>query len=217
MSVIEELFVYEKIKTIFSTLPAQFPLANDTSKIKTREFLNASLATVFLLERIGKLFAPIIYDMNSNLKQLKEKYEGKKKEYEYLEDMILDEKEAGQTTATDALLWLRRALHFVETLFQQIIDDSNKERSSSDLTAFVTSAYSGTLEEYHGWLGKQLFNVLSRFAPNRNRLMYILALDKPDRDAVVIRDMKNYAGRLTSIVRRLTQFYRDNNLEPPIL
>lgn len=201
----------EETKTAFSILPVQFPSGD--GKIKTKEFLDAASGAVTLVERFGKVFSPVIYDMNGNIRKLTQKYEENKENNEYLEDMVLKEQQEGQGFATDALMWLRRALHFLSAFFQHIIDDTRSERCSPDLTAFLKNAYSETLEEYHGWLGTQLFNVLSRFAPNRRHLIYTLALDRHNRDSNVISDMQSYNQKMIACVRYLTHFYKTNNLE----
>ncbi|KAG5881396.1 hypothetical protein JTB14_012012 [Gonioctena quinquepunctata] len=131
----------------------------------------------------------------------------------YLEDMILREQAEAENTVTDALIWLRRALHFLSTFYQAIIDDTQCQRCSNDLSPFLKKAYSETLEPFHGWLGSQLFNVLTRFAPHRKHLILNFALDKPNRDQEVINDMRSYTNKMTACVRRLTEFYIAYNLE----
>ncbi|KAJ8942219.1 hypothetical protein NQ314_010119 [Rhamnusium bicolor] len=211
MSVANGAIPSEETKTVFSILPAQFPNADE--KIKTKEFLEASSAAVTLVETFGKVFSPVIYDMSGNIKKITNKYEEDIEKHEYLEEMILKEKDTGKLIATDALLWLRRALHFLCSFFQSVVDDTLSERCSQDLTPFIKSAYSETLEPHHGWLGTQLFNVLSRFIPNRTNLIYTLALERYNQDTYVIRDMQAYTAKMMDCVRRLIQFYKDHNLE----
>lgn len=86
-------------------------------------------------------------------------------------------------------------------------------RCSNDLGPFLLDAYKTNLEQYHGWLGKQLFNVLSKYAPNRRTLINILALGQKECEDDVIRDMQTYVIRMRSCVSRLNDFYTANNLE----
>ncbi|KAJ8985262.1 hypothetical protein NQ317_007047 [Molorchus minor] len=203
---------FQEVITIFSTLPAQFP---DVSRdmIRTKQFLDASSAMVTLVEKFGKVFSPVIYDMNGNIKKITTKYNEDREKYKYLEDMILSERNDGGAIATDALMWLRRALHFLSTFFQYVIEDTSNEQCSPDLRTLIKNAYSETLEQYHGWLGTQLFNVLSRFAPNRRHLIYTLASDQHNQDAAVIKDMKKYNEKMSGCVKKLLQFYKDHDLE----
>ncbi|XP_044271748.1 pleckstrin homology domain-containing family A member 8 isoform X2 [Tribolium madens] len=165
----------EDSATIFSTLPGQFPnlVENRDQKIKTREFLDASSGAVILVERFGKVFTPVIYDMNGNIKKITVKYEEDRENYEFLEDMILKQKNLDQLLVVDALQWLRRALHFISRFFQSVIDDTDNNNNTQDLSIFVKNAYKETLERYHGWIGSQLFNVYTKspttFLPTRPR------------------------------------------------
>ncbi|EFA09993.1 glycolipid transfer protein [Tribolium castaneum] len=205
----------EDSATIFSTLPGQFPnlLEDGDQKIKTREFLDASAGVVILVERFGKVFTPVIYDMNGNIKKITVKYEEDRENYEFLEDMILKQKNVGQLLVVDALQWLRRALHFISRFFQSVIDDSDNNNNTQDLSIFVKNAYKETLERYHGWLGSQLFNILSRFTPNRQQLFYQLALEKHHKEDHVLRDMRQFTLRMSSCVQKLVDFYQEHDLE----
>ncbi|ENN72445.1 hypothetical protein D910_09467 [Dendroctonus ponderosae] len=155
-------------------------------------------------------------------KKLRNRYEEDCASHAHLEEMILREQVEGGMVATDALLWLRRALHFLSQFFECIIMDSESERATQDLVPMMQQAYSETLEPYHGWLGTQLMaaaqslpvlQVMSRFAPNRSDLFYTLALDHSHRDEQVLRDLRQYHQRMAACVLQLTQFYADHRLE----
>ncbi|KAL1488543.1 hypothetical protein ABEB36_015007 [Hypothenemus hampei] len=201
----------EESKTAFTILSIYFPEPGE--KIKTLEFLEASSGIVSLVEKFGKVFSPVVTDMNGNIKKLFRKYNENIDLNHNIEDMILREKMEGDIIATDALLWLRRALHFISSFFQYIIMDTESERVAQDLTPFVKNAYSDSLERHHGWLGTQLFNVLARFVPTRKQLLYTLALDKHNKEEQVLRDMRQYHQRMMNCVGRLTQFYIEHQLE----
>ncbi|XP_066151889.1 glycolipid transfer protein isoform X1 [Euwallacea fornicatus] len=201
----------EKLKTAFTVLSIHFPDAEE--KLKTVEFLKASSGIVILLEQFGKVFSPVVNDINGNIKKLWKKHDKDNQLYQNLEDMILSEQVEDKTYATNALLWLRRALHFLSIFFQCIIMDSECGRMSQDLTPFFKKAYSETLEPHHGWLGTQLFNVMSRFAPSRGHLFYTLALDSHDKEDQVLQDMRQYHQRLSACVIRLSEFYAEHQLE----
>nr|XP_015838674.1 PREDICTED: glycolipid transfer protein 1 [Tribolium castaneum] len=151
--------------------------------------------------------------MNGNIKKITVKYEEDRENYEFLEDMILKQKNVGQLLVVDALQWLRRALHFISRFFQSVIDDSDNNNNTQDLSIFVKNAYKETLERYHGWLGSQLFNILSRFTPNRQQLFYQLALEKHHKEDHVLRDMRQFTLRMSSCVQKLVDFYQEHDLE----
>lgn len=74
--------------------------------------------------------------------------------------MILIEK-ATETNliATDALLWLTRALHMILLFFEKIVEDAKTTTPTEDLVAFLKKSYKEALEPYHGWMAQQLFDV----------------------------------------------------------
>ncbi|XP_072391008.1 glycolipid transfer protein [Diabrotica undecimpunctata] len=185
---------------------------NSSDKIKTKEFLEACSDAVSIIERFGKAFAPVVLDMQGNIQKLKREHEKDVTSNMYVEDMILRERsEVG--LATEALMWLKRGLHFLSTFFTLILEDSQLEMPSSDFGPLLKKAYTATLKSYHGWLGVQLFNILSRFMPNRKQLMFTLALDKDNHEQIVIRDMKVYTQNFSATIQRLNEFYYSNGLE----
>lgn len=106
-----------------------------------------------------------------------------------------------------------RALHFLSIFYGSVIEDTLNVCPTNDLAHFLKKAYSATLEQYHGWLGTQLFNVLSRFAPTRRQFLYTLALNKDNQEEIVIKDMQKYNQRLYATVERIIDFYNSNGLE----
>ncbi|KAK9890733.1 hypothetical protein WA026_012081 [Henosepilachna vigintioctopunctata] len=198
--------------TAFTELKETFPHF-DTEKIKTEELLEGSRGIVKVIDRFGKVFAPVVFDMNRNIDKINVKFVTDEKSFEYVEDMVLLEKGSDSNVATDALQWLRRALHFIGRLFQQLIDNHDSGITSSDLTPILKRAYSETLEQYHGWLGTQLFNVITRFAPTVHCLFYTLALDKHNKVDHVVRDMRILTLKIEGCVEKLRRFYEENNLE----
>ncbi|XP_056636062.1 pleckstrin homology domain-containing family A member 8 [Diorhabda sublineata] len=188
-----------------------FPTSNE--KIGTKDFLQASSNAVSLMERFGKVFTPITNDMRENIIKLTMKYEEDTHSNKYLDDMIIGEQSSGRSSATEALLWLKRCLHFLSNLFHLIIEENNNGSISNDLAPLLQKAYADTLEPYHGWLGTQLFTILFRYMPFKKQVFFTLACDKYDCDESVLTDMKIYNDYLSTTVRRLTQFYVHNGLE----
>ncbi|XP_044754936.1 pleckstrin homology domain-containing family A member 8 [Coccinella septempunctata] len=212
MSVSNGFLPSEDSSTVFTELKETFPLY-DTEKLRTVELMEGSQGVVKVIERFGKVFAPVVFDMNRNIDKINSKYRTDETNFEFIEDMVLSEKENDGVVVTDALQWLRRALHFVSRLFHHILDNHDNGSITSDLTPMLKRAYSETLEPYHGWLGTQLFNVMSRFAPTIHCLYYTLALDKHNKVEHVIRDMRVLTDKIDGCVEKLRKFYEDNNLE----
>lgn len=207
----------EEGATLFSTLPLQFPDFTTTSenKINTEEFLKASGAVVILLEKIGKgrVFAPVSHDIKETSKKISVKYRKDPAKYEYLEDLSLEEKNAGRLAIVDALKWLRRDLDFVSRFFQLVIKDNDKKQNSENLFNFVTRAFGDTLLRFQGGLGLQLYNIMSQFMPNRQEFFELLALNKPNQEKKVMNELKAFNQKMSACVEKLQDFYLENDLE----
>ncbi|KAL6422970.1 hypothetical protein ACFW04_010460 [Cataglyphis niger] len=191
----------------------QFPEIID-DKINTEEFLEAARDVVRTVDKFGKLFAPVRYDMQGNIDKLTTRYSMDKKSNSTLQDMILLEKSTEKDLiATDALMWLRRALHMILLFFEKIVEDHKAGKTTEDLVAFLKEAYKETLEPYHGWMAQQLFNLLSRMTPTRSQLLFALADGQPDKEEVTLYNMELFLINLKKNVLALKKFYNDHNLE----
>ncbi|XP_050452446.1 glycolipid transfer protein [Cataglyphis hispanica] len=191
----------------------QFPEIID-NKINTEEFLEAARNVVRTVDKFGKLFAPVRYDMQGNIDKLTTRYSMDKKNNSTLQDMILLEKSTEKDLiATDALMWLRRALHMILLFFEKIVEDHKTGKTTEDLVAFLKEAYKETLEPYHGWMAQQLFNLLSRMTPTRSQLLFALADGQPDKEEVTLYNMELFLINLKKNVLALKKFYNDHNLE----
>ncbi|XP_049808139.1 glycolipid transfer protein [Schistocerca nitens] len=202
-------------KNFFTTVQVPFPDVIE-GKINTSNFLEASKGVVELVDRFGGIFAPVKYDMSGNIKKLTEKYETNKERFMYLNDMILIEKQENGNYATDALLWLRRALNFVYTFFKCIREDARKGGNTEDLILFLQKAYEETLKRYHGWMAQQVFGLLAKMCPGRSVLLNTLALGEPDQESEVMEDMDTFLTRLHSNISTLSAFYAQHGLETNI-
>lgn len=193
----------------------QFPEIID-DKINTEEFLQAARDVVQTVDKLGKLFSPVRYDMQGNIDKLTTRYSMDKESNSTLQDMILLEKsteDKKNLIAVDALMWLRRALHMILLFFERIVEDHKAGKATEDLVAFLKEAYKETLEPYHGWMAQQLFNLLSRMAPTRSQLLLALADGQSDKEEITLYNMELSLINLRKNVLALERFYSDQNLE----
>ncbi|GFG33571.1 hypothetical protein Cfor_03466 [Coptotermes formosanus] len=202
----------EEAKTYFSSVQLLFPEVID-GKINTLQFLESSRGVVGLVEKFGKVFAPVKYDMTGNIEKLTQQYNTNTEKHMYLNNMILSEKEEGGNYAIDALLWLRRALHFVHTFLNCVLEDSQQGTKSEDLVPFLEKAYGETLKAYHGWMAHKLFRLLSRMCPSRCELMSTLALGRVNREEAVLREMAVFLQGLDSNIQVIVKLYLENELD----
>jgi len=131
----------------------------------------------------------------------------------YLNNMILSEKEESGNYAIDALLWLRRALHFIHTFLNCVLEDSRQGTKSEDLVPFLEKAYAETLKAYHGWMARKLFTLLSQMCPSRHDLMSTLALGRLNNEEAVLREMAVFLQGLDSNIQVIVNMYVENGLE----
>ncbi|KAH0954860.1 hypothetical protein HN011_010162 [Eciton burchellii] len=183
-------------------------------KISTEEFLQAAREVVWTVDKFGKLFAPVRYDMQGNIDKLTNRYAMDTRSNSTLQDMVLLEKSTERDLiAVDALMWLRRALHLILLFFEKIIEDHKAGKATEDLVAFLREAYKETLEPYHGWMAQQLFNLLSRMMPIRSQLLLALANGETEKEEVTLHSMELALINLKKNVLALKTFYSEQNLE----
>ncbi|XP_053995504.1 pleckstrin homology domain-containing family A member 8 [Hylaeus anthracinus] len=183
-------------------------------KIYTEEFLIAARGIVQIVDKLGKVFAPVKYDIQGNITKLTTKYEKNKQANATLQDMILTEKNTETNLiATDALLWLTRGLHMILLFLEKIIEDTKSSTPTEDLVAFLKKSYKEALEPYHGWMAQQLFDLLSRMVPTRSQLLRAIIGEKNDVNDTVINDLEIYLTNLRENVSVIQTFYKAHNLE----
>lgn len=184
-------------------------------KIGTVEFLDAARGIVRIIEKLGKVFAPIRYDIQGNINKLTTRYAKDEEKNATLQDMILIEKNTETNLiATDALMWLTRGLHMILLFFEQIVEDAKTTTPTEDLVAFLKKAYKEALEPYHGWMAQQLFDLLSLMVPTRSQLLQALTNKQTTENSIVIENMEFYLQRLQKNVSVIQSFYKANNLDP---
>ncbi|XP_047368461.1 pleckstrin homology domain-containing family A member 8 isoform X2 [Vespa velutina] len=202
----------ETVSKILCINATYFPDIVD-DKISTENFLHASRGVVVIVEKFGKLFAPVKHDMEGNIEKLNNKYSIDKEKHKTLQDMILLEKEKGETIiATDALMWLK-SLYMILLFFEKLIEDHNAGKATDDLVAFLKEAYKISLEPYHGWMLQQLFGLLSRTVPSRKQLLQTIVDGKDFTDEIILRDMEIYTKNLRLNIENLQIFYKKYELE----
>ncbi|XP_046860058.1 pleckstrin homology domain-containing family A member 8-like isoform X2 [Xenia sp. Carnegie-2017] len=162
---LDESFAQElKIKeietqpTIFSTAPNRFTDINmlKNNHIPTKPFLLACNSILPIFDVLGRTaFAPVKMDISGNIKKLTSKYDNDPTSCSTLQAMIGVEIHSNtcnvKNSATDALLWLKRALEFTNVFLLEI------NKGERELVVVASNAYSKTLRKYHGWMVRGMF------------------------------------------------------------
>ncbi|XP_076180524.1 pleckstrin homology domain-containing family A member 8 [Ptiloglossa arizonensis] len=180
-------------------------------KINTEEFLTAARGIVRILDKFGKVFAPVKYDIQGNINKLSTRYVTNKQANATLQDMILIEKNTETNLiATDALLWLTRGLFMILLFFEKIVEDTKASVPTEDLVAFLKQSYKEALEPHHSWMAQQLFDLLSRMIPTRSQLLRILVNEQAEKNDFMINHLEIYLLNLRKNVVALQLFYITN-------
>jgi hypothetical protein len=146
--------------SFFDTNPQKFPTPVAT-KISPQAFLSASQVLLKILETLGSAFSPVRSDIDGNLKKLTVRLDSHPSDS--LLDLIQSEKSEKQKTATDALLWLKRALQFTSLALRTNID------SSEELSVSFTKAYGQTLSKHHSFIIRPIFSMAMSACPTRQK------------------------------------------------
>ncbi|XP_074102409.1 uncharacterized protein LOC141529659 [Cotesia typhae] len=185
-------------------------------KIHTTNFLAASQAVVQVLDKFGKVFAPIKYDMQMNIEKILTKYIANKKEHLTLQDLLLSERASGKkTVVVDALIWLTRGLKMIHLFVDRVIENARAippktGTEAEDLVVNIKNSYKESLEPYHGWMAQQLFGLLAKMAPTKSQLLLSLANNLPNQEAVTLNALENLSRGLKDNLIALNYFFREN-------
>ncbi|KAH8411296.1 hypothetical protein KR215_001685, partial [Drosophila sulfurigaster] len=185
----------------FKTLKG-FPEATD--KIETQTFLNAAKEIVTVIETFGKLFTPVISDMNGNINKLTKVYGTDVLKYQYLEDMIVLNVNVDDFAA-NALLWLKRGLQLICTFFENIYNDA---QSSETLKQHLQDAYERTLKPYHGFIVQSTIKIIYSWVPTRSQL-----LGQGDAQQENIEVLTNYLPTMRAQLDRIDALLKSHNLD----
>ncbi|CAB3383018.1 Hypothetical predicted protein [Cloeon dipterum] len=199
-------------ETVFASGKLIFPNPKE-DKLDTLEFLDAAKRVVTLVELFGTLFAVVKSDMNGNIQKLTKQYQKNPASHSTLHDMIIAEKQQGGVYATDALLWLKRALHFFQVFLEGILTDSQNGKVEEDVSSHLSNAYKITLERFHNFLVKKTFNFLCGRCPPRSKLVLTMSLGVEGRDEAVIEGLGPVVSSLKRTIEVIDKLYVDNCLD----
>ncbi|XP_034480416.1 glycolipid transfer protein [Drosophila innubila] len=185
----------------FKTLKG-FPEAVD--KIETQTFLNAAKEIVTVIETFGKLFTPVISDMNGNINKLTKVYGTDVLKYQYLEDMIVLNVNVDDFAA-NALLWLKRGLQLICTFFENIYNDV---QNTEALKQHLQDAYERTLKPYHGFIVQSTIKIIYSWVPTRSQL-----LGQGDAQTENIEVLTKYLPTMRAQLDRIDVLLKAHNLD----
>jgi len=176
-----------------------------SGKILTISFIEASSEVIGIIGSFGKLFTPVVMDMQGNVDRLKAHYQQDEKTRMFIEDMILSDKDQ----ATHSwLLWLKRALEMIERFFWFVLNDDNVITQKTDnMQPLINQAYNEVLKPYHGFFLQNGFKLINRYMPSRSSL-----LGNGSQFEENIKYLRVLQPKMKLHIDKVNSLYRDNDL-----
>lgn len=209
----------EEVETFFSTMSHRFSdiTLEEDSGIPIQPFLDSCYAIVPVLDKLGPtVFAPVKIDFVGNIKKIAQKHQSEEGRFSTLQAMVLQEVRAEEArlrnSATEALLWLKRGLHFLQHFLAEV------HSGQRDIPGALNSAYGKTLRQYHGWVVRGVFALALRAAPSYDAFAAALVLQEGDQLkegflAGMKRDLGIYLPAMQQQLAILDTLYEEHCLE----
>jgi pleckstrin family protein A (phosphoinositide binding specific) protein 8 len=149
-------------------------------EIETSRFLDCCSDVFSILDYFGSTaFLPVKIDVYGNINKIRTKYTTDPKKYHYLQGIVqseINEKTTNvKNSATDALMWLRRAIWFLKEFMHEFT-----LRFNPDIGDCVNGAYNNTLKQYHNWVVRSIFSLAVRSVPTKEDFLKTLAINHDD-------------------------------------
>ncbi|CAG8503983.1 1226_t:CDS:2 [Cetraspora pellucida] len=182
--------------TFFDNLTISYcdvPITEDG--IDTITFLNATHELVKLLDIIGpEVFEFFRGEMNSNIKNIRERFEHNKSKNLTLEKLIKHDESEYKTKNIHNLVLLTRQIEFIAVGLRRSINDPNEE-----LAVSFTESYKITLERHHNIVLRPIFRVAIKACPYRHEFFQKLGNDQEK----VYQQYESWLSSLEGIIKRL--------------
>lgn len=202
---------------------ATFPdvdLSLDSIAIDTVQFLDASAEIVKFVDLLGTVFTPVKSDISGNIDKLQAAYSANRDLFQNLSKLIRSEQQTLRAdefhVATDALIWLTRALAYVEKFLICLLDDYRSGRCQADLTDYFIAAYDNSLRQYHNWFVQKLFGVCLIAAPGRQQLLKLIAGGSRDQevdDEAIFEAIEQFLQNMSSNIFAIHRLFDNLKIE----
>ncbi|KAG8195186.1 hypothetical protein JTE90_027930 [Oedothorax gibbosus] len=192
----------------------QFPEVTD-GKIEVVPFLEASKEIVKFVEILGTVFSPVKNDISGNIEKLSKIHHSDEAKFSTLNGIVEHELplERQHQIGIDALLWLKRALEYVNVFLSCFAEDGKQPPCSENMSAFFHKAYEEKLKPFHGWIVQKVFGLIVIAAPSRSSLLKLLSGGKdPVPEEEIIKDIEQFLIGLNSNIDTINRLYVTHNL-----
>ncbi|EGD80436.1 hypothetical protein PTSG_11081 [Salpingoeca rosetta] len=203
--------------TFFTTRKVDFAAAlqdaeeSDQKILLTTAFVDSAEEILPIFDALGSTaFAPVKSDISGNIKKLRGWHAKDTENTQTLQALVQKEIDAGTTkasgSATDALLWLKRALNFINAFLDEVLKGESPSKAAS-------TAYTATLSRYHNFFVRQIFNVAMKVCPSRENFLKLLRREADASDDDLLEQMRVYNTALSANLHALQAFYDKHGLD----
>ncbi|CAF3067405.1 unnamed protein product [Rotaria sp. Silwood2] len=214
--VLPKQFIY---RTFFSELHYTFSNLSTLSfnEIHSEQFLSTCEQYFQLIDKFNPTtFNTFRSDAIDNINKLRNKISTNTKKFQTLYSIINDEISTQITkekdSATDALLWLRRNIHFLACFLHEF---GQGDKSVEDA---MNKAYGQALKSFHGWITRGIFSIALQSVPSNEDFLISLAIDPNEaREALferqILNEMLQHSTEMNVVIRKINDFYIEHNIE----
>ncbi|XP_015790668.1 glycolipid transfer protein [Tetranychus urticae] len=203
----------------------KFPAIKPDSPIPIQPFLDACRSLIDFVTILGPVFIPVRSDIGGNVDKLTKILNTDPSRFTTLNSII--ESEIGLSSVkqigTDALLWLTRALQYMNMFLSLLVDDYSSDHNgelSNDLTKHFTLAYDSTLRKHHNWIVQNVVHLSLKAAPSRNTIINLLSpeinssagIDK-EKEKCLYQEMNDYRELVEININSIHQLYDRLSIE----
>ncbi|XP_011300420.1 putative protein PLEKHA9 isoform X1 [Fopius arisanus] len=182
-------------------------------EIDTNKFLNASRNFIQIIDKFGKVFIPLKYDMQNNIEKLSQRYNANKSSHASLQSLILSENNTEKNSVTaEALLWLTRELRMIQVLFDKIVTAERNNNYTEDLTSKINESYDEVMFGHSEWMAQQLFSLLAKSIPTCSQILLSLGENTPDAKVTTINTLDIISKQMQSNLIILNKFLYVNDI-----
>lgn len=193
------------MSTFFAKLNPKLPPPMEDGKIECLPFLCAVKQIPPFFDLLGLSFKIVKNDIGNNVEILHKAFSRDTAKYVTFDDIIEEEisRQAEKTKNSSCLsfLWLKRALEYMFIFLSQIVEEHEEGGNTENLAVYCQKAYEKSLKQYHGWLTRKAFSMISHTLPWKKDLLKTLAFNRdsiPNDD--IINDTKEYLTELEKVV-----------------
>nr|XP_026694360.1 pleckstrin homology domain-containing family A member 8 isoform X2 [Ciona intestinalis] len=166
----------DNFSTFFSSQPTNFRHVVDGTISREGKpllpaliFLEACQCYLRFFDRFsGTVMTPLRNDIEGNIGKIRKVMKDSGKGYDYLQEIVDHEisrkQHTGPDTATQALLWLNRALSVMCRFLKNVV--TSDSATKHDTGASFISAYNELLAKHHNWMVQKLFKVGLKMVPS---------------------------------------------------